>query len=48
MFDNRDYSWADELTIKTVFLTVLFNESLMLHTFIPTLTKRCLERKKKR
>ncbi|TGO02782.1 hypothetical protein PN36_19215 [Candidatus Thiomargarita nelsonii] len=28
VFDNRDYSWADELTIKTVFLTVLFNESL--------------------
>jgi hypothetical protein len=28
VFDNRDYSWADELTIKTAFLTVLFNDAL--------------------
>jgi hypothetical protein len=27
-FDNRDYFRADELTIKTVFLTVLFNDHL--------------------
>ncbi len=26
VFDNRDYSWANELTIKTAFLTVLFND----------------------
>jgi len=28
VFDNRDYSWANELTIKTAFLTVLFNDVL--------------------
>ena len=28
VFDNRDYSWANEFTIKTVFLSLLFNESL--------------------
>jgi len=26
VFDNRDYSWANELTIKTAFLTVLFDD----------------------
>jgi hypothetical protein len=26
VFDNRDYRWANELTIKTVFLTLLFND----------------------
>jgi hypothetical protein len=26
VFDNRDYRWANELTIKTAFLTVLFND----------------------
>jgi hypothetical protein len=26
IFDNRDYRWANELTIKTAFLTVLFND----------------------
>ncbi len=25
-FDNRDYVWANELTIKTAFLTALFND----------------------
>jgi len=25
-FDNRDYLWANELTIKTAFLTLLFND----------------------
>jgi len=28
VFDNRDYKDANELTIKTAFLTVLFNDSL--------------------
>ncbi len=28
VLDNRDYAWADELTIKTMFLTVLFNEPI--------------------
>jgi len=28
VFDNRDYFTADELTIKTAFLTVLFNDAL--------------------
>ncbi len=26
VFDNRDYGWANELTIKTAFLTVLFDD----------------------
>ncbi len=26
VFDNRDYRWANELTIKTAFLTLLFND----------------------
>jgi hypothetical protein len=26
VFDNRDYRWANELVIKTAFLTVLFND----------------------
>jgi hypothetical protein len=26
VFDNRDYRWTNELTIKTVFLTLLFND----------------------
>ncbi|MGE0087714.1 MAG: PD-(D/E)XK nuclease domain-containing protein [Desulfococcaceae bacterium] len=25
-FDNRDYRWSNELTVKTVFLTLLFND----------------------
>ena len=28
VFDNRDYRWANELTIKTAFLTLLFNDVL--------------------
>ncbi len=27
IFDNRDYRWANELTIKTAFLTILFNDT---------------------
>ena len=26
VFDNRDYRWANELTVKTTFLTLLFND----------------------
>ena len=26
--DNRDYRWADELTVKTAFLSLLFNDTL--------------------
>ena len=26
-FDNRDYRWANELTVKTAFLTLLFNDT---------------------
>lgn len=29
-FDNRDYRWANELTVKTAFLTLLFNDTLYL------------------
>lgn len=27
LFDNRDYRWTNELTIKTLFMTVLFNDT---------------------
>jgi len=27
-FDNRDYRWANELTVKTAFLSLLFNDTL--------------------
>ena len=26
VFDNRDYRWTNELTIKTIFLTLLYND----------------------
>ena len=28
ILDNRDYRWANELTIKTAFLTLLYNDRL--------------------
>jgi len=28
VFSNRDYAWSNELTVKTAFLTLLFNDSL--------------------
>ena len=28
IFDNRDYRWANELTLKTAFLTLLFDDRL--------------------
>ncbi len=30
VFDNRDYRWTNELTIKTAFLTLLFNDTFYL------------------
>ncbi len=27
VFDNRDYRWTNELTVKTLFLTLLFNDT---------------------
>ena len=27
VFTNRDYRWSNELTIKTAFLTLLFNDT---------------------
>jgi len=27
-FDNRDYRWANELTVKTAFMAILFNDTL--------------------
>jgi hypothetical protein len=30
VFSNRDYRWSNELTIKTVFLTLLFNDTYYL------------------
>ncbi|KPA15109.1 AAA-ATPase [Candidatus Magnetomorum sp. HK-1] len=28
VFDNRDYKWANELTVKTIFLSLLYNDIL--------------------
>ena len=30
VFSNRDYAWSNELTVKTAFLTLLFNDNLYL------------------
>jgi len=30
VFDNRDYRWTNEITIKTAFLTVMFNDTFYL------------------
>jgi len=38
-FDNRDYRWANELTVKTAFLSLLFND-----TFYITDSETALER----
>lgn len=40
VFDNRDYGTADELTIKAVFLTVLFNDTLYIMDSEPALQRR--------
>jgi len=40
IFDNRDYSHVNELTIKTVFLTVLFNDTFYIMDSEPALQRR--------
>jgi hypothetical protein len=30
VFHNRDYRWANELTVKTAFLTLLYNDTLFI------------------
>jgi hypothetical protein len=39
VFDNRDYRWANELTIKTAFLTLLFNDLFYIMDSEPALTR---------
>ena len=40
IFDNRDYGQVNELTIKTVFLTVLFNDTFYIMDSEPALQRR--------
>ncbi len=40
VFDNRDYREADELTVKTVFLTLLFNDTFYIMDSEPALQRR--------
>jgi hypothetical protein len=40
VFDNRDYRWANELTVKTAFLTLLFNDVLYVMDSEPALERR--------
>jgi hypothetical protein len=39
VFDNRDYLWANELTIKTLFLTLLFNDTFYIMDSEPALQR---------
>jgi hypothetical protein len=39
VFDNRDYRWANELTIKTAFLTLLFNDLYYIMDSEPALAR---------
>ncbi|MEA3339050.1 MAG: AAA family ATPase [Chloroflexota bacterium] len=39
VFDNRDYRWANELTVKTAFLTLLFNDVLYVMDSEPALER---------
>jgi hypothetical protein len=39
VFDNRDYRWTNELTIKTVFLTLLFNDTIYIMDSEPALQR---------
>ncbi|MCP4108799.1 MAG: hypothetical protein GY749_25185 [Desulfobacteraceae bacterium] len=43
-FDNRDYRWANELTVKTAFLSLLFNDAhyIISRTRKPSLTGNTL------
>lgn len=39
VFDNRDYRWANELTVKTAFLTLLFNDLFYITDSEPALQR---------
>jgi hypothetical protein len=39
VFDNRDYRWANELTVKTAFLTLLFDNSRYIMDSEPALQR---------
>jgi hypothetical protein len=39
VFDNRDYRWTNELTIKTAFLTLLFNDGFYIMDSEPALNR---------
>jgi len=39
VFDNRDYRWANELTVKTAFLTLLFNDIAYIMDSEPALAR---------
>ncbi|MEA1923411.1 MAG: AAA family ATPase [Pseudomonadota bacterium] len=40
VFKNRDYRWANELTLKTAFLTLLYNDILYIMDSEPELDRR--------
>lgn len=40
VFANRDYRWANELTIKTAFLTLLYNDLLYIMDSEPSIERR--------
>ena len=40
VFRNRDYRWADELTVKTAFLTLLYNDILFITDMETELDRR--------
>ena len=39
-FSNRDYRWTDELTVKTAFLTLLFNDTFYIMDSEPELKRQ--------
>ena len=40
VFKNRDYRWANELTVKTAFLTLLYNDILYIMDSEPEINRR--------
>jgi hypothetical protein len=40
VFSNKDYRWANELTVKTAFLTLLYNDILYIMDSEPEIDKR--------
>ncbi|MBF0412399.1 MAG: hypothetical protein HQK70_06790 [Desulfamplus sp.] len=40
MFANRDYRWVNELTVKTAFLTLLYNDLLYIMDSEPEIDRR--------